>query len=54
MAVLNVIDERRRQGLARLLERLSDAELAGLLRGHRALRAARLTAGTAPEPEGAR
>jgi DNA-binding MarR family transcriptional regulator len=40
-AVFGEIDARRRAGLARLLERLSDDELDGLLRGHRALRAAR-------------
>jgi hypothetical protein len=36
------IGKRRRIGLARLLTKLSDAELEGLLAGHRALRAARL------------
>ena len=35
------IDEKRRQGLGKLLAGLSDAELQGLLAGHRALRAAR-------------
>lgn len=35
------IDAKRRTGLAKLLGRLSDTELAGLLSGHRALRAAR-------------
>jgi DNA-binding MarR family transcriptional regulator len=35
------IDEKRRQALGRLLATLSDAELQGLLAGHRALRAAR-------------
>lgn len=35
------IDERRRTGLAKLLDELSDEDLAGLLQGHRALRAAR-------------
>lgn len=35
------IDKGRRRGLAKLLARLDDAELAGLLAGHRALRAAR-------------
>jgi DNA-binding MarR family transcriptional regulator len=38
------IDQRRREGLGRLLERLSDRELAGLLAGHRALRHARAAA----------
>lgn len=36
------IDERRRAGLAKLLDHLTDEDLAGLLRGHRALRAARM------------
>ena len=35
------IDQRRRRGLSKLLRRLDDAQLAGLLAGHRALRAAR-------------
>ena len=35
------IDKRRRLGLEMLLNKLSDDELAGLLAGHRALRAAR-------------
>ena len=35
------IDAMRRAGLAKLLGRLTDAELAGLLAGHRALQAAR-------------
>lgn len=35
------IDERRRAGLAKLLDELSDDDLAGLLQGHRALRSAR-------------
>jgi len=35
------IDQKRRQGLGKLLSGLSDAELTGLLAGHRALRAAR-------------
>jgi len=39
--VFGEIDARRRKGLAKLLEHLSDDELEGLLRGHRALRAAR-------------
>jgi DNA-binding MarR family transcriptional regulator len=39
--VFGDIDGRRRKGLAALLGRLSDAELQGLLVGHRALRAAR-------------
>ena len=36
------IDARRRKGLAKLLEKLSDSDLQGLLEGHQALRAARL------------
>jgi DNA-binding MarR family transcriptional regulator len=35
------IDDRRRAGLAKLLDQLADEDLAGLLQGHRALRAAR-------------
>ena len=35
------IDARRRKGLAKLLENLSDADLKGLLEGHQALRRAR-------------
>lgn len=35
------IDQQRRQGLSKLLSGLSEAELSGLLTGHRALRAAR-------------
>jgi DNA-binding MarR family transcriptional regulator len=36
------IDDQRRKGLAKLLDRLTDDDLEGLLRGHRALRAARM------------
>jgi DNA-binding MarR family transcriptional regulator len=36
------IDDRRRHGLAKLLDTMTDADLEGLLRGHRALRAARV------------
>ena len=39
--VFQDMDEHRRAALGRLLTRLSDAELSGLLNGHRALRAAR-------------
>jgi DNA-binding MarR family transcriptional regulator len=39
--VFRDIDRRRREGLVRILERLTDDELAGLLSGHRALRNAR-------------
>jgi len=46
------IDTRRREGLVRLLEHLSDAELAGLLDGHRALRAARVAMAAIAGPTG--
>jgi DNA-binding MarR family transcriptional regulator len=39
--MLRALDERRRAGLAKLLPRLTDAQLRGLLDGHRALREAR-------------
>jgi len=39
--VFGEIDGRRRAGLTKLLDHLTDEDLAGLLRGHRALRAAR-------------
>jgi DNA-binding MarR family transcriptional regulator len=39
--VFGEIDARRRKGLAKLLEALTDDDLRGLLQGHRALRAAR-------------
>lgn len=39
------IDDRRRAGLGKLLDQLSDDDLAGLLQGHRALRQARQTFG---------
>jgi len=39
--VFGEIDSRRRKGMQRLLARLSDEELSGLLQGHRALRRAR-------------
>ena len=42
LEVLGGIDARRRSALTRLLSRLTDEELRGLLVGHRALRAARL------------
>ncbi len=35
------IDQKRRQGLSKLLSALSETELSGLLAGHKALRAAR-------------
>ena len=40
------IGKRRRLGLTRLLTKLNDQQLEGLLEGHRALRAARLELGT--------
>jgi DNA-binding MarR family transcriptional regulator len=39
--VFGEIDQRRRKALAHLLDKLSDEQLEGLLKGHRALRAAR-------------
>jgi DNA-binding MarR family transcriptional regulator len=42
--VFREIDERRRFGLGKLLERLGEDELEGLLKGHRALRIARTEA----------
>jgi len=39
--VFREIDDRRREGLTQVLEHLGDDDLAALLRGHRALRAAR-------------
>ena len=49
-AVFERINERRREGLGRLLDRLSDDELQALLVGHRALRAGRTA--MAAEQEG--
>lgn len=45
--VFREIDERRRHGLGRLLEQLTETELEGLLVGHRALRIARIKAAAA-------
>jgi DNA-binding MarR family transcriptional regulator len=39
--VFTSIEERRREGLGKLLQSLAEDELTGLLKGHRALRAAR-------------
>jgi DNA-binding MarR family transcriptional regulator len=39
--VFTSIEELRREGLGRLLQSLTEDELTGLLKGHRALRAAR-------------
>jgi DNA-binding MarR family transcriptional regulator len=51
--VFRDIDQHRRDGLRRLLGRLSDDEIAGLLDGHRALRAARAAmVADATEPAG--
>jgi DNA-binding MarR family transcriptional regulator len=41
LAVFSDLDENRRAGVSRLLERMTDAELAALLRGLRAMSAAR-------------
>lgn len=49
--VFREIDERRRIGLGKLLERLSAEELEGLLTGHRALRQARTEAAAAGTAE---
>jgi len=51
--VFREIDERRRLGLGKLLERLSGDELEGLLQGHRALRMARTEAAAARATEAA-
>lgn len=51
--VFREIDERRRVGLGRLLERLSAEELEGLLKGHRALRHARTDSAAAHAAESA-
>jgi DNA-binding MarR family transcriptional regulator len=49
--VFGEIDQRRRMGLGKLLERLSAEELEGLLKGHRALRHARTAAAAARAAE---
>jgi DNA-binding MarR family transcriptional regulator len=51
--VFREIDARRREGLIRMLAQLGPDELAALLEGHRALRAARaaVVAARATEPE---
>jgi DNA-binding MarR family transcriptional regulator len=53
--VFRELDRRRREGLGKMLAQLGDKELADLLAGHRALRAARATAiaRTADLPDGA-
>ena len=48
--VFREIDRRRREGLTKILERLSDDELAGLLTGHRALRKARSAVAATAQP----
>jgi DNA-binding MarR family transcriptional regulator len=50
--IFEEIDERRRERLGEMLVRLTDKELIGLLKGHRALRAARSALGpsTAADP----
>ena len=47
--VFGEIDQRRRKALAKLLDKLSDEQLEGLLDGHRALRAARQALATEME-----
>ena len=42
--IFREIDRRRREGLLKMLQQLSEDELAGLLKGHRALREARQAA----------
>lgn len=51
-AIFTDIDARRRTGLRSLLGRLTDDELTALLRGHRALRAARLAAAASRDSNG--
>jgi DNA-binding MarR family transcriptional regulator len=51
-AVVGAVDERRRFGLAKLLTRLTDDELRGLLVGHRALHRARLEHAAARAADG--
>jgi DNA-binding MarR family transcriptional regulator len=48
-SVFGEIDARRRKGLAKLLEHLTDDDLRGLLNGHRALRVARAALAAARE-----
>ncbi len=43
--VFTSIEQRRREGLGKLLQSLTEDELTGLLKGHRALRAARVKHG---------
>ena len=51
--VFRAIDRRRREGLEKMLAQLGEKELAGLLVGHRALRAARSNAMVVPGKESA-
>jgi DNA-binding MarR family transcriptional regulator len=51
--VFTSIEERRREGLGKLLESLTEDELTGLLKGHRALRAARVKHGVKSAAEAA-
>lgn len=48
--VFAAIQQRRREGLGKLLQALSDRQLAGLVSGHRALRRARARLVAAPVP----
>ncbi len=48
--VVGEIDSRRRTGLTKLLEHLTDEDLRALLQGHRALRAARAEIAAAADP----
>jgi DNA-binding MarR family transcriptional regulator len=51
--VFTSIEQRRREGLGKLLESLTEDELTGLLKGHRALRAARVKLGVKSAAEAA-
>jgi DNA-binding MarR family transcriptional regulator len=51
--VFTSIEERRREGLGKLLQSLTEDELTGLLKGHRALRAARVKHGVMSAAEAA-
>lgn len=51
--ILDDIDKRRREGLTRLLDTLTDEQLSGLLQGHQALRAARVAFARKLEARGA-
>jgi hypothetical protein len=53
LAVFSDLDTHRRAGVARLLERMTDAELAALLKGLRAMSAARAAVAAEAMPSGA-